>query len=71
MNWLRRMRAKRHGSRPPSAGQREAERAVRAEERKLERTATESHAILEAAERLKELGASNDFAARIRHSLGG
>jgi hypothetical protein len=68
-NWL-----KRKGSKPspaPTAGQREADRAADREGAKLREVRKETRAIIEAAERLKALGESNDFAARIRHALGG
>jgi hypothetical protein len=38
---------------------------------KLREVHKESRAIIETAERLKSLGDQNDFAARIRHALGG
>lgn len=41
------------------------------ESRKLRKAETETGAIIEAAEKLKALGQANDFAARIKHALGG
>lgn len=67
VRWLRRRTD--HPS--ETAEQRRAERAVEEESRKLRKAETETGAIIEAAEKLKALGQANDFAARIKHALGG
>lgn len=48
-----------------------ADRALAREDQKLEKVHGETSEIMEAAATLKRLGERNDFAARIRHSLGG
>lgn len=67
LSWLK---VRRNRSPAKTAGQREAEKALVGEDRKLAKTETETSAILEAAGTLKRLGESNDFAARIKHALG-
>jgi F0F1-type ATP synthase membrane subunit b/b' len=68
LHWLKR----RHKPDPDcSAGQLEAEQALARESQKLAKAHTETSAILEAAGALKDLGTQNDFAARIKHALGG
>lgn len=54
-----------------TAGQREADRALAKEDRKLRAVRGRTSEILEAAEELKALGSKNDFAARLRDALGG
>lgn len=68
MRWLKRR------SRPvpaATAGQREADKALEKAEQRLEETTGETRAILDAADKLRRLGETNDFAARIREAMGG
>lgn len=64
---------KRKETEPPaeSAGQTEADRALGRAEERLERVQGETREILATAEKLRRLGQTNDFAARIREALGG
>lgn len=62
---------KRKRSDPPSSGQRAAGRALAREEEKLRKVTAESSEIMEAADKLKRLGAQNDFATKIYRAMGG
>ena len=69
MNWLKRT-SRRH--RPePTAGQDEADQALTEAREGLREIRKGEREILAAAEKLKRLGESNDFAARIKEALGG
>lgn len=67
LSWLK---VRRKSPPAKTAGQKEADRALVGEDRKLAKANTETSAILEAAGALKRLGEQNDFAARIKHALG-
>lgn len=72
MNWLRTLMSRlRRRPAPPSPGLREAELALAHTERRLGMIKGATPAILEAADRLVQLGEQNDFAARLRNVLGG
>lgn len=67
MRWL-----KRRTERPVStSGQREADKALGKAEARLERAQDDTHEILDVADVLRRLGERNDFAQRIKQSLGG
>lgn len=69
LSWLKGRR--KHPAPAATAGQREADKALDKETRKLRTVQGRTNEILEAAEELKALGARNDFAARLRDAMGG
>lgn len=74
MNWLRTLISRFRRSRPPappSPELREAEQALARTERRLGTIKDQTPAILGIADQLVQLGAQNDFAARLRTALGG
>lgn len=70
LRWLKR---KGNKDMPPAAtaGQVEASKALGKAEAGLERVNKEGREILASAEKLRRLGDTNDFAARIREAMGG
>lgn len=68
-NWLKRKGSKHAPAR--SAGQRSADRALAHEDRKLREADGLSGEIMSAARELRALGVQNDFAGKLRRSLGG
>lgn len=55
----------------PTAGQREADKALDEAEKKLKRTEGSTREILVVTEHLRRLGERNDFAQKIKEALGG
>ena len=68
VRWLKRKKGEPHQE---SAGQAAADRALGRAEERLERTRDETREILATAEKLRRLGQTNDFAARLREAMGG